>query len=94
VNFVITGPIQSQVVFRRDVQGLACATTGCKRIRDGAAKEKPPTATLIGSSWPPPKVSKALANAISPSYASPSPSLQLHQHHVIYSKPRACQELA
>lgn len=36
----------------------------------------PPKATLMGSLWPPPKVSKALANAMSPSYASPSPSLK------------------
>jgi hypothetical protein len=30
----------------------------------------------MGSLWPPPKVSRALANAMSPSYASPSPSLE------------------
>lgn len=35
----------------------------------------PPKATLIGSLWPPPNVSSALAKAMSPSYASPSPSL-------------------
>lgn len=36
----------------------------------------PPKATLMGSLCPPPKVSRALANAMSPSYASPSPSLE------------------
>jgi len=39
-------------------------------------KDIPPKATLMGSLWPPPKVSRALANAMSPSYASPSPSLE------------------
>jgi hypothetical protein len=72
------------------ISGVQKRSTGisictCQHVRDKekwAAKEKPPTATLIGSSWPPPKVSKPLAKAISPSYASPSPSLQLHQHNV------------
>lgn len=41
----------------------------------------PPNATLIGSLWPPPKVSSALAKAMSPSYPSPSPSLQVKREN-------------
>lgn len=53
---------------------------------DKISTKIPPKATLIGSLCPPPKVSKALAKAMSPSYPSPSPSLQIMQMNLSYRK--------
>jgi len=45
-------------------------------LRKKSQTDIPPEAILIGSLYPP-KVSRALANAMSLSYPSPSPSLQV-----------------
>lgn len=46
----------------------------------------PPNATEMGSLWPPPNVSRALAKAMSLSYASPRPSLEnLNKQNQVYT---------
>jgi len=65
---------------------LAVANLSNKIVSMVKNFNQPPKATLIGSLCPPPNVSKQLAKAISPSYASPSPSLKSKKTIISYIK--------